>query len=133
MFKFNNKWVRLFSFLLGLILIELAENFPTGRAHETLWLICTFFGHLSHFRSGYESEIFFRGACWKTKELHLFGLTVIGSNLKWDNLHSIQKTLLRHKEPLSMPMVVEVLIFFRMSHTSWVSTGDEMSDSCVNS
>lgn len=114
-------------------LVVLAQYVPTSWAHESVWLIISVSCHFTHSSSRNKIKIFLWSTFWPTKELHTFVDFIIGCHFERKYFNSIEKVLLRNQKFLSVPVVVEVDVLFWVLATSWVSSGDEMSNSSVDS
>lgn len=115
----------------GFFLVVILEYFPSGGAHETLW--CFFLGssELSHLSSRDELEIIlFLGV----EPVHLRGTFSEGSHFEGDDLNSLEEGLVVHKEHFTVLDVVEgSATLDRVTDTSGVSSGNEVSDTASNS
>jgi len=66
--------------------------------------------------------------CLWVEELHLLAGTIVGSNLEWKNINTVEHTLLVNQKLLTVPWVVEILVLLWVLNTCWVTAGDEVGE-----
>lgn len=112
-------------------LVELREDLPSERRHESLRRSLASSGKISHLCSRDELELFL--LCG-VEESHLLLSLVVSSNSERHDSHGSGE-LIRSlvKDLLAMERIVKSSLFLRVSDTSGISSNDEELNSSVDS
>jgi len=114
------------------VLVVGSEYLPSLLAHEAGGRVDTILSHLSHAGSRNEFEVFGVSSLG-VEELHGLVLCVVGGDSEWNDVNTVEHSLVVNKELLSVPGVVEVDWLLGVLYTSGVSSSDEVGNSTVNS
>jgi len=111
--------------------VVFSEDFPTHRAHEAAGGLLVILSHLAHPRARDEIEALGVSGL-RVEELHFSLISVVSGNLERKYLNTVQLRLHVDEDLLAMPDIVEVTTGLGVLHTGGVASGNEMSDSAVN-